>query len=327
MSNSTLIYVAGHKGMVGSAIVRELLSNGVCEKSIITRAHSDLDLTDQCAVRNFFLENKLSHVYIAAAKVGGIYANNTYPADFIYSNLMVQSNIIDAAFKSGVKKILFLGSSCIYPRLSRLPITEDQLLSGQLEPTNEPYAIAKIAGIKMCESYNRQFSESHGIDYRCVMPTNLYGPGDNYHPQDSHVIPALIRRFHESKIKNSPEIKIWGTGQPKREFLFVDDMANAAVKIMNIEKSMFKKYANDRLSHINLGSGEELTIKELSILIAKVVKYSGKIVFDTTKPDGVPSKLLDSTRANLLGWRPKTGLEEGLNITYEDFLKKFSYQK
>jgi GDP-L-fucose synthase len=317
------IYVAGHGGMVGSAIVRHLLSKNTPLNCILTRTRSELELTDQLAVRSFFEKEQPDEVYLAAAKVGGIYANNTYPAEFIYSNLMVQANLIDAAFKNGVKKLLFLGSSCIYPRLAEQPITEDKLLTGILEPTNEPYAIAKISGIKLCESYNRQYAESHGVDYRCIMPTNLYGPGDNYHPENSHVIPALIKRFHDVKINKQPYIMVWGSGNPKREFVYVDDMAAAAVHIMNIDKKDYLKYSQPRLSHINIGSGIEVTIKELSILIAKVVEYSGEIRFDHEKPDGVPSKLLDSSRAKMLGWNSKIRLEEGLALAYNDFLRRY----
>ncbi len=261
------IYVAGHRGMVGSAIVRQLLAQGVAQSHIITRSHAELDLTNQLAVQAFFAAEKPSQVYLAAAKVGGIHANNTYPADFIYENLMVQANVIDAAFKNGVKKLLFLGSSCIYPRMSEQPMREDALLTGTLEPTNEPYAIAKIAGIKLCESFNRQYGKSHGVDYRCVMPTNLYGPGDNYHPENSHVIPALIRRFHEAKLAKAPLVSIWGTGTPRREFLYVDDMAAASVFVMNLPKGTLDAHTQPMQSHINVGFGDDITIKELALLL------------------------------------------------------------
>jgi len=320
MSQKTNIYVAGHRGMVGSAIVRQLLSQGHPNDRIITRAHAELDLTDQAAVRHFFATEKPDQVYLAAAKVCGIHANNTYPAEFIYSNLMVQANVIDAAFCNGVQKLLFLGSSCIYPKLAPQPMREEALLTGKLEPTNEPYAIAKIAGIKLCESYNRQYGETHGIDYRSAMPTNLYGPGDNYHPENSHVIPALIRRFHEAKVKNAPSVAIWGTGTPKREFLFVDDMAAACVHIMNLDKATYEKHTHPMLSHINVGCGEDITIRQVAEVISKVVGYQGEITFDSSKLDGAPRKLMDSRRLNALGWDAKVGLEVGINMAYQDFL-------
>ena len=314
--NSPIIYVAGHRGMVGSAIVRQLESED-CQ--LITRTHSDLDLTNQATVRAFFEQEKPDQVYLAAAKVGGIHANNTYPAEFIYQNLMIEANIIDAAFRNGVKKLLFLGSSCIYPKLADQPMQEDALMTGALEPTNEPYAIAKIAGIKLCESYNRQYSESHGIDYRSVMPTNLYGPGDNYHPENSHVIPALIRRFHEAKINNAPSVSIWGTGSPKREFLYVDDMARASVYVMNLDKVIYDNHTEPMCSHINVGTGTDLTIKELAETIREVFDYEGQIIFDPTKPDGSPRKLMDSQRLNSLGWQPEVSLKNGLASAYLDF--------
>ena len=307
--------------MVGSAIVRQLLAQGHPAERIVTRIHAELDLTDQQAVRAFFAEEKLDQVYLAAAKVGGIFANNTYPAEFIYSNLMVEANVIDAAYRNGVKKLLFLGSSCIYPKLAEQPMREDALLTGILEPTNEPYAIAKIAGIKLCESYNRQYGASHGVDYRSVMPTNLYGPGDNYHPENSHVIPALIRRFHEAKAHRAPSVTIWGTGTPRREFLYVDDMAAACVHVMNLPKANFDQYSKSMLSHINVGCGHDVTIRELAETIARVIGYEGDIAFDPTKPDGTPRKLMDSTRLNTLGWRAQMGLEAGLEKTYENFLQ------
>ena len=318
MSKSDKIYVAGHRGMVGSAIIRLLRKQGY--ENIITRTHSELDLTSQQQVQEFFYKEKPSQVYLAAAKVGGIFANDNYPAEFIYQNLMIESNVIHAAFKSGVKKLLFLGSSCIYPKLADQPMREDALLSGYLEPTNEPYAIAKIAGVKLCESYNRQYSESHEIDYRSVMPTNLYGQGDNYHPENSHVIPALIRRFHEAKKNNEEKVIVWGSGNPKREFLHVDDMASASVHVMNLDKEIYDNNTNEMCSHINVGTGEDLSIGELAKLIKIVVGYVGDIEFDSSKPDGSPRKLMDSSRLNNLGWSPKYSLEEGLKKTYLDFL-------
>ena len=315
------IYVAGHRGMVGSAIVRQLLAQGVAQSHIITRTHAELDLTNQLAVQAFFAAEKPTQVYMAAAKVGGIHANNTYPADFIYENLMVQANVIDAAFKNGVKKLLFLGSSCIYPRMAQQPMREDALLTGTLEPTNEPYAIAKIAGIKLCESYNRQYGQSHGVDYRSVMPTNLYGPGDNYHPENSHVIPALIRRFHEAKFAKEPSVAIWGTGTPRREFLYVDDMAAASVHVMQLPKTTYDQHTSPMQSHINVGFGSDVTIAEVAQAIAQTVGYTGQIEFDTTKPDGVPRKWMDSTRLNNLGWQAQVHLREGLAQAYTDFLK------
>lgn len=319
MTKQPKIYIAGHRGMVGSAIIRVLEQQGYT--NYITRTHAELDLTNQADVRTFFETEKPDQVYLAAAKVGGIHANNTYPAEFIYQNLMIEANIIDAAFNNGVKKLLFLGSSCIYPKLVPQPMREDALLTDTLESTNEPYAIAKIAGIKLCESYNRQYGQSHGVDYRSVMPTNLYGQGDNYHPENSHVIPALIRRFHESKINNAESILIWGTGTPRREFLYVDDMAAASVYVMNLEKRIYDEHTQPMLSHINVGIGDDLTIAELATTIGKVVGYKGQIEFDSTKPDGTPRKLMDSTRLNNLGWKAKMELEEGLSFTYNDFLK------
>jgi GDP-L-fucose synthase len=313
------IYIAGHRGMVGSAIVRNLQDQGY--SNIVTRTHSELDLTNQAAVQAFFEAEKPDQVYLAAAKVGGIYANNTFPAQFIYENLMMQNNVIHQAFISGVKRLLFLGSSCIYPKLAPQPMAEDALLTGKLESTNEPYAIAKIAGIKMCESYNRQYGESHGIDYRSVMPTNLYGPGDNYHPENSHVIPALIRRFHEAKVANAPEVVIWGTGTPKREFLYVDDMAAASVFVMDLEKSVYDQHTQPMQSHINVGFGSDVTIAELAHAVAKATGYQGSISFDPTKPDGSPRKWMSSERLNNLGWNAQVGLEQGLAQAYADFQK------
>lgn len=314
------IYVAGHRGMVGSAIVRNLQAKGF--GNILTRTHSELDLINQAAVEAFFQTERPDQVYLAAAKVGGIHANNTFPAEFIYDNLMVQNNVIHQAFASGVKKLLFLGSSCIYPKLAPQPMSEDALLTGKLELTNEPYAIAKIAGIKMCESYNRQYGDSHGIDYRSVMPTNLYGPGDNYHPENSHVIPALIRRIHEAKISNSPEVVIWGTGTPKREFLYVDDMAAASIFVMDLNKSTYDQHTEPMQSHINVGFGSDVTINELAHAIANAIGYQGNISFDPTKPDGSPRKWMDSSRLNKLGWSAKTNFEKGLQLTYSDFTKR-----
>jgi GDP-L-fucose synthase len=316
------IFVAGHRGMVGSAIVRQLLAAGHQPEQIISRTRSDLDLTDQAAVRAFFSKEKPTEVYLAAAKVGGIHANNTYPAEFIYDNLMVEANIIDAAFRNGVKKLLFLGSSCIYPKLAAQPMAESALLTGLLEPTNEPYAIAKIAGIKLCESYNRQYGKEHGIDYRSVMPTNLYGPGDNYHPENSHVIPALIRRFHEAKIGKLPSVAIWGSGKPYREFLYVDDMAGASIHVMNLPKDQYDAHTLPMQSHINVGYGSDVTIADLARTVGRVVGYAGEITFDATKPDGTPRKLMDSGRLHALGWKPKVDLESGLRIAYQDFMSK-----
>ncbi|WP_017523756.1 GDP-L-fucose synthase [Pusillimonas noertemannii] len=312
------IYVAGHRGMVGSAIVRRLLAQGISDTQIITRTHAELDLIDQAAVRAFFTEECPDQVYLAAAKVGGIHANNTFPAEFIYENLLIQANIIEAAYRNGVKKLLALGSSCIYPKLAPQPMAEETLLSGQLEPTNEPYAVAKIAGIKLCESYNRQY----GTDYRSVMPTNLYGPGDNYHPENSHVIPALIRRFHEARIAGTPEVVIWGTGKPRREFLFVDDMAAACVYIMNLQEGIYQQYTQPMLSHINVGYGEDVSIAELAQTIADTVGYTGRVAYDVNQPDGAPRKLMDSGRLRNLGWRPTISLVEGLAQTYKSFLSQ-----
>lgn len=309
------IYVAGHRGMVGSAIVRTLLAQGVPADAIITRTQAELDLTNQAAVSDFFAAEQPDQVYLAAAKVGGIHANNTYPAEFIYQNLMLQANVIHAAHVHGVQKLLFLGSSCIYPRLAPQPMAEDALLTGPLEPTNEPYAIAKIAGIKLCESYNRQY----GRDYRSVMPTNLYGPGDNYHPENSHVIPALIRRFHEAKVNGLPEVVIWGTGRPRREFLYVDDMASASIFTLNLPMHLYASQTLPMRGHINVGSGSDITISELAYAVSAVVGYSGQIAFDSTKPDGPPRKWMDSARLNFLGWQASVDLNQGLRKAYADF--------
>lgn len=315
------IFVAGHKGMVGSAIVR-LLKNQDIE--IITKDRIELDLLNQGSVQKFFEHKKIDQVYLAAAKVGGIHANNTYPADFIYENLMVQTNVIHSAFLNGVKKLLFLGSSCIYPKNANQPMKEEELLAGKLEPTNEPYAIAKISGIKMCESYNRQYGKSHDIDYRSIMPTNLYGPGDNYHPENSHVIPALIYRFHKAKINNLESVTIWGTGTPKREFLYVDDLAQAAIHVMNLDKKIYNEQISSECSHINVGSEKELTIKELAETIKEVIDFKGTINFDSSKPDGSTRKFLNSERINKLGFKPKIDLKEGLIKTYQDFVKYYA---
>ncbi len=306
--------------MVGSAIVRELKNKGY--NNLVYRTHQELDLANQVAVENFFVQVKPDQVYLAAAKVGGIYANNTYPAEFIYENLMVQNNVIHQAFLSGVKRLLFLGSSCIYPKLAPQPMSEDALLIGKLETTNEPYAIAKIAGIKMCESYNRQYGKSHGVDYRTVMPTNLYGPGDNYHPENSHVIPALIRRFHEAKVTNAPEVVIWGTGFQRREFLYVDDMAKASIFVMELDKIQYDEVTSPMQSFLNVGFGADITITELAATIAKVANYQGKILFDSTKPDGPSQKWVSSSRLNQLGWKAQQDLQSGLKKTYIDFCKK-----
>lgn len=320
MTETPKIYVAGHKGMVGSAIVRQLLAQGHPAEQIVTRSRAELNLTNQAEVRDFFASERPDQVYLAAAKVGGIHANNTYPADFIAENLMIETNVIDSAFRHGVQKLLFLGSSCIYPRLAPQPMSEESLLTGPLEPTNEPYAIAKIAGIKLCESYNRQYGESHAVDYRSVMPTNLYGPGDNYHPENSHVIPALIRRFHEAKMRGAPKVIVWGTGEPRREFLYVDDMAAACLYVMGLPKDAYEAHTQPMLSHINVGIGEDISIGELARIIGRVVGYQGELGFDSTRPDGAPRKLMDSSRLASLGWQASVPLESGLAVAYQDFL-------
>ena len=314
MDARSKIYVAGHLGMVGSALVRELKLAGA--DNIIVRTRRELDLTNQRQVAEFFHSEKPDHVYLAAARVGGIHANNTKSAEFIYENLMIEANVIHQAWKVGVKRLLFLGSSCIYPKMANQPMSEEALLSGVLEATNEPYALAKIAGIKLCESYNRQ----HGVDFRSVMPTNLYGPGDNYHPENSHVIPALIRRIHEAKVFNRPEVMIWGSGEPRREFLFVDDMAKASVHVMNSDFGVYQKMVDPMVSHLNVGYGKDISIKELAYKIAEVVSYSGKINFDVSKPDGAPRKLMDSSKLLALGWSAKVDLAQGLALTYQDFV-------
>ena len=307
------IFVAGHRGMVGSAIVRHLQTQG--HTAIVTATHAELDLKDQAAVNRFFAAQRIDQVVLAAAKVGGIHANNTYPAEFLYDNLMMQANVIQAAHAAGVQRLLFLGSSCIYPRMAAQPMREDALLTGTLEATNEPYAIAKIAGIKLCESYNRQY----GRDYRSVMPTNLYGPGDNYHPDNSHVIPALLRRFHEAVQNQAPEVVIWGSGTPMREFLHVDDMAAASVHVMNLPLAQYQQHTQPMLSHINVGTGVDCTIRELAETIAKVTGYQGRLVWDASKPDGTPRKLMDVSRINALGWQARIGLEAGLSDAYRWF--------
>lgn len=317
----TKIFVAGHNGMVGSAICRQLKGQDV---ELITASRQELDLTNQAQVKEFFSAYKFDQVYLAAAKVGGIHANNTYPAEFMYQNLMIQNNVINQSYETGIKKLLFLGSSCIYPKLAKQPILESELLSGYLESTNEPYAIAKIAGIKMCESINRQY----GTDYRSIMPTNLYGPGDNFHPKNSHVVPALIRRFHEAKLANASVVKAWGTGKPMREFLYVDEMAAASIFVMNLDILTYQRESQPMLSHINIGTGIDCTIKELTETVARVVGYQGQIHWDTSKPDGAPRKLMDVSRLEKLGWRAKVNLEEGLTKTYTWFINnQTSYKK
>lgn len=309
------IFIAGHNGMVGSAITRQLKNQKNCE--IVTATRQQLDLTNQAEVLQFFASNRIDQVYLAAAKVGGIGANSQYPADFIYQNLMIQNNIIHAAHLNNVQKLLFLGSSCIYPKLATQPMAESELLTGYLEPTNEPYAIAKIAGIKMCESYNRQY----GRDYRSVMPTNLYGVNDNFHPENSHVVPALIRRIHEAKLNQAESVTIWGTGSPFREFLYVDDMAVACIHVQNLSKDAYEACVEPMMSHINIGTNDEVSIKELALTIQRVVGYQGEITFDSTKPDGTPRKLLDSRKLLGLGWKPEMSLIDGLKTTYEWFLQ------
>lgn len=311
---TTKIFVAGHNGMVGSAIVRQLSARDDVE--IITRSRNELDLLDQAAVNQFFSAERIDQVYLAAAKVGGIHANNIYPAEFIYQNLLMECNIIHAAHQNNVQHLLFLGSSCIYPKLAEQPMTESALLTGTLEATNEPYAIAKIAGIKLCESYNRQY----GRDYRSVMPTNLYGENDNFHPENSHVIPALMRRFHEAKLRGDAEVVVWGTGTPMREFLYVDDMAAASVHVMELDNETYQDHTQPMLSHINVGTGVDCTIREMAETMAKIVGFNGQVVFDSTKPDGTPRKLMDVSRLAALGWRYRVNLEQGLTKTYQWFL-------
>lgn len=307
-------YIAGHKGMVGGAILRRLQARGA---QVVTRSHAELDLTDQAAVRDFMQAERPDAVILAAAKVGGINANNVYPAQFIYENLMIQANVIHQAYAAGVHWLLFLGSSCIYPRMAAQPMSESALLTGALEATNEPYAIAKIAGIKLCESYNRQY----GTDYRSVMPTNLYGPGDNFHPQNSHVLPALLRRFHEAAQSNAPEVVIWGTGMPMREFLHVDDMAAASLYVMDLDPQVYAANTEPMLSHINVGTGTDVTIAQLAQIIADVTGFKGSIGFDTSKPDGTPRKLMDVSRLARMGWKAETDLKSGIAETYRWFLE------
>lgn len=315
--SKTHIFVAGHRGMVGRAIVRRLQKNS--NNVILTADRSKLDLTNQIQVEKYFEENLIDQVYLAAAKVGGIFANSNYPAEFIYENLMIEANIIHACHQNEIQKLLFLGSSCIYPKFAHQPMRENTLLTGALEPTNEPYAIAKIAGIKLCESYNRQYKR----DYRSVMPTNLYGPGDNYHGDNSHVIPALIRRFHEAKINELSEVEVWGTGTPMREFLYVDDMASASVFLMDLDQSLYKEITEPMMCHVNVGSGIDCTIKDLTENIAKIVGYEGNIQWNHDKPDGSPRKLMDNRILKKLGWEPQTKLEDGLRHTYSEFIKTF----
>ncbi len=318
LNSLSKVYVAGHRGMVGAAIIRQLEKLGV--ENIITRIHAKLDLCDQAAVRAFMQEQKPNFVVLAAAKVGGIYANNEYPAEFIYQNMMIEANVIHEAWSAGVNNLLFLGSSCIYPKFSKQPVTESELLTGVLEPTNEPYAMAKIAGIKLCESYNRQY----GTDYRSLMPTNLYGPGDNYHGLNSHVVPAMIKRFHEAKLKSQPSVEVWGTGKVRREFLHVDDMAAASVFIMQLDKATYQANTQPMLSHINVGTGEDVTIAELAHIVKKVVGFEGELVFNADRPEGTPRKLLDVSRINKMGWKASIGLEEGLANAYQWYLEHYS---
>jgi len=322
MIKKTKIYVAGHRGMVGSAIVRKLKSLGY--NNILTRSHDELDLTNQTQVQKFFAAEKPDQVYLCAAKVGGIHANNTFPAEFIYDNLMIESNVIHNAWKVGVKKLLFLGSSCIYPKLPAQIIQENAMLSGQVESTNEPYAIAKIAGIKLCESYNRQYRKSHGTDYRSVIPASLYGPGDNYHSENSHVIPALIRKIHNAKIHQLPEVVVWGSGHPRREFVYIDDMSAAITHVMNLDLAKYREHTEEMISHINIGFGDDVTIQELAKKLVKIVGFEGKLSFDLSKPDGVLRKLMDSSLIESLGWKASVSLEDGLALTYADYLKNKS---
>ncbi len=320
MDKNIKIYIAGHNGMVGSSIYRCLRKIGY--DNLLTASRNELDLTNQLAVHNFFKKNRPDHVFLAAAKVGGIQANRTYPAEFIYSNLMVETNVIHQSFLHGVKRLLFLGSSCIYPRLSSQPIAEGALLTGQLEPTNEPYAIAKIAGIKLCESYNRQYKDL-GIDYRSIMPTNLYGPNDNYDPNNSHVIPALIHKIHKAKIENT-DVVLWGTGRARREFLYVDDLAEAAIGFSFMNKDKYDSITEPMCSHVNVGYGDDIEISELASLIAETIGFQGKIIFDTTYPDGTPKKLMNSSKISAIGWEPKINLRTGLVLAYDDYIKNIS---
>jgi len=316
MNLNDKIYIAGHRGLVGSAIVRKLESRGFT--NLIMRTHKELDLVNQAQVQTFFEKEKPDYVILAAAKVGGIHANNTYPADFIYQNMMIEANVINSAYESKVKRLLFLGSTCIYPKAVEQPMREDALLTDVLEPTNEPYALAKIAGIKLCESYNRQ----HGTDFRSVMPTNLYGINDNFHPENSHVIPALMQRFHQAKVNNDPEVVVWGTGNSMREFLYVDDMAQASLFVLELDEQTYKDNTQTMLSHINVGTGKDVTIREMAETMKQVVGYEGKLTFDATKPDGAPRKLIDITRLKIMGWDYTTDLKEGIERSYEWYLKK-----
>ncbi len=315
------IYIAGHRGLVGSAIIRQLETKGFI--NLITRTHKELDLTNQVEVQDFFKQEKPDYVILAAAKVGGIYANNTYPAEFIYENMMIEANVIHTAYQSNVKRLLFLGSTCIYPKAVKQPMTENALLTDVLEPTNEPYALAKIAGIKLCESYNRQY----GTDFRSVMPTNLYGVNDNFHPENSHVIPAIMRRFHEAKINNDPEVVVWGTGNAMREFLYVDDMAAASLFVLELDEQTYQDNTRPMLSHINIGTGVDITIREMAETIKKVVGFEGELIFDTTKPDGALRKLVDVKRLSSMGWRYTTKLREGLKITYAWYIEAQTSEK
>jgi len=308
------IYIAGHRGLVGSAIVRQLESRGFT--NLLMRTHKELDLTNQAQVQNFFQQENPDYVILAAAKVGGIHANNTYPADFIYQNMMIEANVINSAYENKVKRLLFLGSTCIYPKAVEQPMREDALLTDVLEPTNEPYALAKIAGIKLCESYNRQ----HGTDFRSVMPTNLYGINDNFHPENSHVIPALMRRFHEAKVNNDAEVVVWGTGKAMREFLYVDDMAAASLFVLELDEQTYQANTKSMLSHINVGTGKDVTIREMAETMKQVVGFKGKLSFDTTKPDGAPRKLIDVSRLSNMGWNYSVDLKDGLTKTYEWYL-------
>ena len=315
MNKDDKIYIAGHRGLVGSAIVRQLESRGFT--NLLMRTHKELDLTNQAQVQTFFKQEKPNYVILAAAKVGGIHANNTYPADFIYKNMMIEANVINSAYENKVKRLLFLGSTCIYPKAVEQPMREDALLTGVLEPTNEPYALAKIAGIKLCESYNRQ----HSTDFRSVMPTNLYGINDNFHPENSHVIPALMQRFHQAKLNNDPEVVVWGTGDAMREFLYVDDMAQASLFVLELDEQTYKANAQPMLSHINVGTGKDVTIREMAQTMKQVVGFEGKLTFDTEKPDGVPRKLIDVSRLSNMGWRYSVNLEEGLIKTYKWYVR------
>jgi GDP-L-fucose synthase len=316
MNINDKIYITGHRGLVGSAIVRQLESRGFT--NLLVRTHKELDLTNQAQVQNIFKQEKPDYVILAAAKVGGIHANNTYPADFIYQNMMIEANVINSAYENQVKRLLFLGSTCIYPKAVKQPMREDALLTDVLEPTNEPYALAKIAGIKLCESYNRQ----HGTDFRSVMPTNLYGINDNFHPENSHVIPALMKRFHQAKIDNDEDVVVWGTGNAMREFLYVDDMAQASLFVLELDEQTYKANTKSMLSHINIGTGKDITIREMAETMKEVVGYKGKLTFDTTKPDGAPRKLIDVIRLSEMGWKYSVDLKDGLTKAYEWYLTR-----